>query len=785
MPVTLVQQRNPSFYANVKDFRAVGDGVNDDTTPITNAWNAIVANGGGVLYFPAGHYLTKDLLFQSGSNFVLKGERGAWIYSSPATSSSPGQATHDVVIVADCSDFTIDGLGIDGRRDTIAADQYLTANAASGQNHLTVQNGSAYFVGQALWLMGGLTANGGTEKTQNQSNLVITGISGNVLTVNSNLSNSYTGTGASGGAWVTQYQTGGVVSYTAAGRSLGNEDAQNGLHLLSCTRFTVRNCVAQNVWESPIKLGTGFASTVVTDGCSHGVITGNFSKHGYDQGVSVWNSQFITVSNNWAYDAGWAGVSFSHCSDCVATANICTNNVYTPAFDLNEGTGIAVEGGVRVTIDGNICSSNNSNGVRLNISPLFGGAALSQAVSGSLSAGATSITLTGSNSNFVNGASFTIVDPSNNQIRETIYCTGSSGATVSISPALRNSYASGATIYARFGEDVVISNNVCSLNALSAGIHADQQINLRVFANDCSKNGYSSGAFHDTQGTYGIHLHGFCQGAVVEANSCNFNAQEGMVIDNDNAAVTVQNNTCNNNGIKGTNQKMGIKLYGVVDSMIVGNECNFNTHSGIYTQDGNLHTARLTIKDNTCLYNNTSGIWFDNQGSTVSCIGNSIAYNGDTGIKVLGYKNSLFQNNKCYNQSGQEGIRFDDNGSNYCLDNRVFDNLLYDDQGSPSQSWGFRELGNSARTVLRGNRCFGNTNSAQISISATSRIAPDVALDSNTHDSTMIGAYSAAASSGDLQNASFNVWIDESGNNLKFQVKYSNGTVKNGSIALS
>jgi hypothetical protein len=39
--------------------------------------------------------------------------------------------------------------------------------------------------------------------------------------------------------------------------------------------------------------------------------------------------------------------------------------------------------------------------------------------------------------------------------------------------------------------------------------------------------------------------------------------------------------------------------------------------------------------------------------------------------------------------------------------------------------------------------------------------------------------------SGDMQNSEINVWIDEAGNNLKFQVKYSNGTVKNGSVALA
>ncbi len=51
--------------------------------------------------------------------------------------------------------------------------------------------------------------------------------------------------------------------------------------------------------------------------------------------------------------------------------------------------------------------------------------------------------------------------------------------------------------------------------------------------------------------------------------------------------------------------------------------------------------------------------------------------------------------------------------------------------------------------------------------------------------STILGAANSAVSSGNLNDGNVNVWVDESGNNLKFQVKYSTGTVKNGSVALS
>src|SRR5579859_906562 len=174
---------------------------------------------------------------------------------------------------------------------------------------------------------------------------------------------------------------------------------------------------------------------------------------------------------------------------------------------------------------------------------------------------------------------------------------------------------------------------------------------------------------------------------------------------------------------------MGIKLYGLVDGTIAGNECNGNTHTGIYTQDGTVTTAHLLIADNTCLYNSTSGIWLDNGGATCTVRGNKIAYNGDAGIKVLGYSNSAFTGNQCYNQNGQEGIRFDaGSSSRHCTRNVVAENLLYDDRGSPSQSWGFRDVADasSGTNTVAYNRAFGNTNSGQLSTQASDTLTGNI-----------------------------------------------------------
>ena len=47
---------------NVKMFGAVGDGVHDDTTAVQAAYQGLVANGGGTLYFPPGIYAISSTL---------------------------------------------------------------------------------------------------------------------------------------------------------------------------------------------------------------------------------------------------------------------------------------------------------------------------------------------------------------------------------------------------------------------------------------------------------------------------------------------------------------------------------------------------------------------------------------------------------------------------------------------------------------------------------------------------------------------------------------------------
>jgi parallel beta-helix repeat protein len=704
---------------NVKAYGATGDGVTDDTAAIGSAWTALTTAGSGVLYFPAGNYLTTGIVLRNGSNFVVKGDRGAVLWTSRGTVAAPTQATHNVLTVADCTDFTITGLEVDGRRDVIAADQYMPGSytANSGQNTVRVSDATKYVVGEMVSVSGGLTVNGATEKDFSDPFHYITAINTgtNTLTLDANLTHTYTGTGASGGGYVTRYQTGDSSRYTAAGRTLGNEDAQNGIHLLSCQRFQVLGCVARNVWESPIKCGTGISTTTTTattDGCTDGVIASNVCTHGYDQGVSVWVSQRISVVGNVCNDAGWGGVVFTHSTDCTATGNVCVNNSYSPPGDTSAGSGIAVEGGERVTIVGNVCSGNRSNGIRLNRSPVFLG---STTTSGPISAGATSFTV-GSASFMRAGSAHALIDASDPTKRENFTVASVVGTTVTVTSALRNGYASGSSVAPRYNFDVTLAGNVCSRNVLNAGISVQHCIGVTIIDNDCSDNGVGV----DTFGTAGIYVNNECHGAAVTGNTCSRNSQEGIFLDAC-IGLTVQNNVCTGAGIAGT-VKHGIKGLGLRDGAIVGNRVERNSGDGICLEAGSIgNTARMTIGKNVCRYNGHRGIFTDNGTSNGLTIeGNVCCFNSEPGIHLGGTSNSTIMGNVCSNNS-QEGIRFDDWSGNACTKNLIIGNTLFDDRGgSATQNWGVRELGTTASNTVAYNRLYGNTNAAQLSLAGTS-----------------------------------------------------------------
>lgn len=68
----------PSY--NVKDFGVVGDGVTINTDAIQKAIDKVAQDGGGVVYFPPGNYITGTI--RIGNNVTLYLEAGATIWAS-------------------------------------------------------------------------------------------------------------------------------------------------------------------------------------------------------------------------------------------------------------------------------------------------------------------------------------------------------------------------------------------------------------------------------------------------------------------------------------------------------------------------------------------------------------------------------------------------------------------------------------------------------------------------------------------------------------------------------
>jgi parallel beta-helix repeat protein len=97
-------------YISVMDFGATGNGITDDTTAINVTVNAVVAAGGGTVFFPAGTYLISSTISQETGankiNFVGSGVGTTIIKTSSV-------ALTNMFVIRDCSNFNIRDLTID------------------------------------------------------------------------------------------------------------------------------------------------------------------------------------------------------------------------------------------------------------------------------------------------------------------------------------------------------------------------------------------------------------------------------------------------------------------------------------------------------------------------------------------------------------------------------------------------------------------------------------------------------------------------------------------------
>lgn len=89
---------------NVVDYGAIGDGTTDDTAAINLAIGALIAAGGGVLYFPAGTFKCTSALTTLSVQCTVLGDGGSGdaghVYATPATEVIQTSATANLFTVS-------------------------------------------------------------------------------------------------------------------------------------------------------------------------------------------------------------------------------------------------------------------------------------------------------------------------------------------------------------------------------------------------------------------------------------------------------------------------------------------------------------------------------------------------------------------------------------------------------------------------------------------------------------------------------------------------------------
>jgi parallel beta-helix repeat protein len=686
------------------------------------------------------------------ANFAVRSSGRTVIEQAPNRSGLPNNTTGDIFVIADCADFSVTGVTFDGQRDTVAPITALTAQANSGQASVTVASGhgSRYLAGQYLLLLGGL---GTSEQNQYEglgvgsgTPLVVQSITtgggaggGDLITFTANLGNTYTHVGGSllsdgfgpyacTGAYLTPYQCG--HDNSVAGRTLSGEDQQNGLHLLNCQRFTVTGAESRNVWESPVKLGSGFASTSLTDGCSQGIVSDCVAYHGYDQGISVWLSSQVTVSGNVINSAGWAGVSLSLSNLCTVSGNQILGSVYRVPEDLVDGNGVAIEGGQGNQVAGNIITGVYNSGVLLGLAPPV--TALTASNAPTTSAYLTAGTAAGTSVQVSSTAALAAGDPCSilgGLQTEAVTVESVVDSThVKFAQALRYPHPSGSYLVPQVPADNVISGNTINGTVAGHGIQAYLSVRSVIRGNVIS--GWAPGV----TGAYGLIMSSLTSaasgglpsgtyvggdGTIAEANIFEGAGAGPAIISNYVSGLQLRGNTASGVFISAYSAPV-MALYGLTDCVIDGNLIHdVAAEIGINLTTGgpatNVKSARVTVSGNVIeRVSDLTGLFLQDADSLA--ITANVVRACSTGIEMQGVTNSAVTANICNSNQGT-GILLDNDGSSVgSSGNRVTGNTCRDDGsgydidtgGTWTQQYGIRETGNSNYNLYTGNECDSN-----------------------------------------------------------------------------
>jgi parallel beta-helix repeat protein len=689
------------------------------TATDTPAVAAAVANlvaalsfGPASILFQDGTYVIDSNTFvvQSVANFSVRSTGRTVLQQAPNRSALPNNTTGNIVTIADCTDFTVmPGIVLDGNRDTVSPTVPLTASAASAQPSVTVAAGQAahYQVGQALYLFGGIGAGdaGNSEGFGVGAGipLVILSITpgggtagGDLITFTTNLVHTWSvtgGTAVSDGfgpiGWtsdhLTPYQC--ATANTVAGRTLGGEDQQNGLHLISCQRFSVSGVTAKNTWESPIKMGTGERPGILSigDACSQGSVTDCVCYHAYDQGVSVWLSNNITISGCTANAAGWGGIVLTASDYCTVVGNRLLNSLYEAPGDTSAGHGFVIEGGHRNHFAKNIVTKPNGHCVRTIVSPLFFGLGGSTVVTvtGFLEAGTaagTSILVSGT-ANLLAGGLYSLVDQE--RCEPITVATIVDGTHITLAGPVQFSHAAGNLIARRIAQENVIEGNTLRDPVTGHGINAGMSARCTYKNNVITGWGsasYGIAVFYGSTPYLPSSAYTLgAPGSIIEGNTM---GGGGNCCINGSGAngLTIRGNRMTGGALNAANSAMDLK--GLTDSLVEGN--TITEVWGSYGMrviaggPGPNNPARNTIRGNRIERCQGAGMLLQSADShTVA--GNIVSScGGNGGIDLQGVSNSDISGNLAV-ANHNAGIIMEDNGAVHSLNNRVHGNTCRDD----------------------------------------------------------------------------------------------------------
>lgn len=440
-----------------------------------------------------------------------------------------------------------------------------------------------------------------------------------------------------------------------------NEELNNGIRFTNAIDCRVQSCVARYTWMSPIKFGgedVGTSTGIPTTACR---AIDNDVYGGYDQGISVWNSESAVVENNRIKDSGWAGISLTQTNNSVVSNNVSDYNVYYLNAPNSEGHAIAIEGGHDNTISGNIGRYNNAENMHLDVGPYDGTTAIANTISDN-----------------------------------------------TFNYAQRN----GAGIFISGAHDTTIKGNQCRYNT-GAGIGMNQNaVGTKI----------TGGNHIQYNGTQGISNNSASGAAnrmeVTNGNVITHNGDQGVYIDgtgNITYGINVSGNDIESNG------QANIDIRGCEDFAVMDNYSTGTTSQGIILQpSGSVNNNYGVVSLNRSVSNGGEGIIVLN-GTGLSIIGNKVRANaGSGGINLRGVTNSDISRNQAFDQKNIGGIVLQDNGTTYCTYNTLQGNICVDDQGTPTQTYGIQETGSSNYNRFLDNDCRNNVTSQLVVSGANS-----------------------------------------------------------------